>query len=281
MFFISDGEIERLINEDLQLVDMTTAAAGIGKRAGRLTCSPKNSCVVAGVEEAARIFARLGGKVEVLHGSGSRLQGGEICLKVDAPAEVLHAGWKVSQNIMEHSSGIATRAARMVGNARSVNPNAKVAVTRKNFPGAKAISVKAAMAGGATVHRLGLSDSVLIFEQHRAFMDEGAAAFADTIRRIKLHLPEKIVEVEVDSPEEGMAFLKAGADVIQCEKFDPKVLAEFAREAKAEYPHAHVTAAGGINADNAADFAKAVDILVTSWVYFGKPEDIKVRMERV
>jgi molybdenum transport protein len=278
MIFIPDSEIERLIGEDLQFMDATTLSSGIGKKPGRIECYPKRPCVVAGVEEAARIFSKLGGEVKVLYPTGSRLSGGEVCLTVDASVEVLHAGWKVSQNIMEHSSGIATRAARMVKNAREVNPNAKVAVTRKSFPGSKLLCLKAAFAGGATVHRLGLSDSILVFEQHRAFMKDDGISFAERIDMMKSLFPEKLVEVEVETPDEGFGFLKAGADVIQCERFDPAVLADFAREVKERYPYAKVTAAGGINADNAAEFAKAVDVLVTSWVFFGKPEDIKVEM---
>ena len=45
-----------------------------------------------------------------------------------------------------------------------------VATTRKHFPGTKAMSLKAVLAGGGSVHRLGLSDSILIFAEHRRFL---------------------------------------------------------------------------------------------------------------
>ena len=70
---------------------------------------------------------------------------------------------------MEYMTGIATRAAHMVEQAHTANPAVRVAVTRKNFPGAKVICLEAAIDGGAIVHRQNLSDSILIFEQHRAF----------------------------------------------------------------------------------------------------------------
>ena len=42
-----------------------------------------------------------------------------------------------------------------------------------------------------------------------------------------------------------------------------------------------INAAGGVNGDNAAQYAATgVDVLVTSWPYFGKPADIKVVMEK-
>ena len=40
-----------------------------------------------------------------------------------------------------------------------------------------------------------------------------------------------------------------------------------------------ILAAGGVNGDNAAAYAATgVDVLVTTWPYFGRPADIKVVM---
>lgn len=58
----------------------------------------------------------------------------------------------------------------MVKAARSVNPDVAVVTTRKSFPGAKRIAIKAIIAGGALPHRLGLSETILPFKQHTAFL---------------------------------------------------------------------------------------------------------------
>ena len=250
MFYISDGYIDGLIGEDLQLMDLTTMSMGIEEAPGLVECFPKRECVLAGVEEAARIF-----------GTAGRL----------------HACYKLAQNVMEYSSGIATRTAEMSAAARAVNPAVHVAVTRKHFPGAKALSLKAALAGGASLHRLGLSDSILAFDQHRIFADD----FIALIPKMAAAFPEKKIEAEAESPEEAMGYLRAGIDMVQCERFAPAELAAFVKEAKAEFPRAVIAAAGGINAANAAEYAATgVDVLVTSWVYFGKPEDIKMKFSR-
>ena len=166
----------------------------------------------------------------------------------------------------------------MLEAARAENPGIHVAVTRKHFPGAKALSLKAALAGGASLHRLGLSDSILAFDQHRVFTDD----FTALIPRMAEAFPEKKIEAEADSPEEAMSYLRAGADMVQCERFAPEALSAFVKEAKSAFPKAVIAAAGGINADNAGEYAAAgVDILVTSWVYFGKPEDIKMKFSRI
>lgn len=277
MFYIPDSQIDRLIEEDLHIVDMTTLAMGIEEKRGRVDCFPKRSCVVAGVEEAARLFERVGAQAEIKAVSGSRLEGGTPCLVVRGSAGQLHAVYKMAQNVMEYCSGIATRCAAMVASARAVAPEIEIAVTRKHFPGAKRLSLKAALAGGASIHRLGLSDSILVFDQHRVFVG-GVEGFARNIETMSRAYPEKKILVEANTPEEALLYAKAGADVVQCERFSYDELAETVKKIKTLNPTAYVSAAGGVNAENAAGFAATgVDILVTSWVYFGKPEDVKMK----
>ena len=57
----------------------------------------------------------------------------------------------------------------MTRQIEAAGSKAKVAVTRKHFPGTKTISLNAALLGGAIVHRAGLSESILVFDQHRVF----------------------------------------------------------------------------------------------------------------
>jgi molybdenum transport protein len=277
MFFIPDSFIESLMEEDLHVFDVTVAALGIENEEGGIECFPKRRCVVAGLDEAARVFAKAGAVAEVLCANGSLLEAGTICMKVRGTAGALHAACKIAQNVMEYSSGIATRCRTLVQNARQAAPRIEVAVTRKHFPGAKLLSLKAALAGGASIHRLGLFDSILVFDQHREFTG-GSEGFCAMLREIGDRFPEKKIVVEAQSPEEALAFVRAGADVVQCEKFEPRALQDAVAAMRRIDPRVKISAAGGIHADNAADYAAAgVDALVTSWVYFGKPEDIKMR----
>lgn len=277
MIFIPESCIESLVEEDLGLLDLTMAAMGAGGAPGVVECRPKRACVVACVEEAARIFEKTGAAAEVLRASGSRVGAGEACLIARGRAEQLHASYKAAQNVMEYASGIATRTAAVVQNARRAAPAVEVAVTRKHFPGTKRLSLKAAFAGGAQAHRLGLYDSILVFDQHRVFAG-GTEGFLPLVREMAARCPERKIAVEAGSPEEAVAFARAGADVVQCERFEPEILRETVAAVRAIDPRVKISAAGGVNADNAADYAATgVDILVTSWVYFGKPEDVKMR----
>lgn len=277
MFFIPDSYLERLIEEDLHIMDLTTLAAGIEPVTARVAGFPKRDCVVAGVEEAARIFELVGAKTEIFHSSGDSVPAGDVCLRVEGAAGRLHAVYKLAQNLMEYSSGIATRCNRIVRNARQVAPGIEVSVTRKHFPGVKRIALKAALAGGASIHRLGLSDSILVFEEHREFMG-GLDGFLTRVPEMRQRFPEKKIAAEAETPEIALAFARAGVDTIQCERFSPDALKQCVKAIRETDPRIRVAAAGGVNNESAAIYAgTGVDILVTSWVYFGKPEDIKLQ----
>ena len=277
MFYVPDSFIEELIKEDLQFMDLTVLSMGIEEVPGLIECFPKQGCVLAGVEIEARVFEKAGARAEVLLPSGSQAAAGQLCLRAQGTAGAIHAVYKTAQNVMEYSSAIATRTAAMLERAVKVNPNIHICVTRKHFPGGKLLSLKAALAGGASPHRLGLSDSVLVFDQHRCFVDD----FLKVLPRMREKLPEKLIAVEADTPAEGLAFARAGADIVQCERFAPDELAQFVKDARAENCRVKITIAGGVNADNAAEFAAAgIDAIVTSWPYFGKPQDIKMKISR-
>lgn len=289
-FHKSDALLDALILEDCPAMDLTVELLGIGERPGELECYSKDDCVLAGVEEAAVIWEKCGARVECEARNGTRLPAGQIFLRARGPAGALHRGLKIAQNIMEYMSGIATRTADMLNRARSTSPGVHVAVTRKNFPGAKRLCLEAATCAGARVHRLDLSDSVLIFDQHRVFLRDGEGRdglspvdlLAARVPDLKRALPEKKLATEVDTPEDALKLARAGLDIIQCEKFPCVDLAATVKQVRALRTDALLLAAGGIRADNAADYAATgVDELVTSWVYFGKPADIKINVRPV
>ncbi len=127
------------------------------------------------------------------------------------------------------------------------------------------------------MHRLGLSDSILVFDQHRVFTDDFAGAFA----RLKAANPEKKTAVEASCEAEAREFIELGADIVQCERFAPEALARTADFAKRLGRGTLLSVAGGVNAENAAAYAAAgAVILVTSWPYWGRPRDVKMTFAR-
>lgn len=276
--YLSDELLDRLIAEDVPYFDLTTHLMGIGDEMGAMRYFTREEAVLCGTEEAARILQKLGLTVLSARPSGTLLKPGEVFLEVEGHARSLHTGWRVCQNLVDSCSGIATRTRKMVDLVHAVNPHVAVASTRKSFPGAKALSTKAVLCGGAMPHRLGLSETVLVFRQHMAFMG-GFEGFLETIPSFRSRLCEKKLIVEVDSIEEGITLCRAGVDGLQFDKMPPETLAEGIPYLRDAAPTVTVFAAGGIHEGNAARYAATgADVLVTTSLFSAKPIDVGVRM---
>jgi len=275
---LHDYEIQRFIEEDLPYGDLTTHLLGIGGSHGRIQFSTREETTLCCTEEAARVLQKCGATIISCTPSGTKLAAGREFLAAEGPAEALHAGWKVALNLLEYASGIASRTGRIVERCRTVKPTLSVVTTRKSFPGTKRIAIKAICAGGALPHRLGLSETVLVFKQHTAFLG-GLESFCGTVAALKLQARESKIIIEVDSIAEALLVAKSGADIVQLDKIDPADLTDGIAAIRAINPDILISAAGGINETNAAEYAASgIDIIVLSSVYFGKPSDIGVQI---
>ncbi|MDF2939035.1 MAG: molybdenum utilization protein ModD [Paenibacillaceae bacterium] len=278
MIYIPDEALDRMIQEDVPYLDLTTWVLGFGPVPGRMEYFTRQEGILCGTEEAGRILGKLGVQVTHAAPSGHALRPGEIFLTAEGPADAIHMGWKVTQSLLEYCSGIATKTKRVVEAVHSVNPRMPVVTTRKSFPGAKQQSVKAILAGGAFPHRLGLSETVLVFGEHIAFLG-GLESFMERIPDIKSRLPEKKLLAETQSLEEAWLLAGAGVDALQFDKLPPEQLRAAAAELKAGFPGLILLAAGGIDEHNAAEYASAgVDALVTTSLFSAKPMDMSVRI---
>jgi len=275
---LPDGEIERFIDEDIPYCDLTTHLLGIGHQPGAITFTTREDTTLCCCEEAARVLEKCGCRISTLVPSGTRCDPGTVFLDARGTAQALHAGWKVALNLLECASGIATRTARIVRAAKEANPGIVVVTTRKSFPGTKKIAIKAIMAGGAVPHRLGLSETVLVFRQHTEFMG-GLEAFLKEVAGLRARAPENRIVVEAESADEALRIAAAGVDVIQVDKLAPAELRQLVADVRTMDRGTKISAAGGINEENVALYAASgVDIIVLSSVYFGRPADIGARI---
>lgn len=269
-----------MIREDIGLIDMTTVGLEIGHQNAKITFSTKEPIVLCGVEFVDDMCKRLGLHTHCFKVCGDSLNAGDVILEAYGRADAVHQAWKVSQNILEFLSGIASKTHRMLSLAREVNPKIELLTTRKIFPRTKELALKAVYAGGGAHHRLGLYDSVLVFKQHRVFFENDEAFEVQFVKMKQRYLEKKIV-VEVDSIEEAHYFAALGADILQCEKMDFDAL-KACVALKQTFPSLLVSATGGIGEHNIASYAKSgVDFIVTSSPYHARPSDIKVVIERV
>jgi molybdenum transport protein len=272
---LDDAALAALLREDAPHGDLTTRALGIGGRPAALVCRARHPQVAACTEEAARLVTLAGGCVAEHVPSGTGMAGGDLLLRATGPAGAILLAWKVAQTLMEYAAGIATATAAIVEAAQAAAETAPVvACTRKTFPGTRALSAKAVRAGGGVLHRAGLSETILVFPEHGAFLD---GPVADWLSGLRDGNPEKRVVVECADVAAALRTASAGADVVQLEKFSPDEAFTVVRHVHAERLACRVAAAGGLTPQTAGAYARAgVDILVTSWPYFAPPRDVAV-----
>ncbi len=276
----SRAELEQLLLDDVPYGDLTTEALGIGAMPGSMQFTARDRMVLALAEDAAAIIELVGCKVDLCASSGAVLEPGSPILTAHGPASALLRGWKVAQTLIEIWSGVATAARAIVDAATTVSPHIAIACTRKNIPGTKRFAVAAVKAGGVAMHRLGLSETVLVFPEHRAFL--GGMPLTAYVEQLRRATPEKRLVIEVTSFESAVEAAVAGFDVIQAEKFAPAEIAALVARMKAMasvWNRPIVAAAGGVHAGNVAAYAQAgADIVVTSSPYLARPCDVQVRI---
>lgn len=276
---LSDPELHKYIQGDLPYIDLTTYLLALPPQRATLRIVTRETIVMACGEEAARIGELLGCEAMLRYPSGERVAAGEVMLELRGNHESLHQAWRLCQILLEYACGMATRARQMLDAARAVNAHCELYVTRKTFPFAKRFVIRALLCGGAMPHRLGLSETVLVFDQHRALYPD-TDAFETALVALKARCAEKKLTVESESLADAKRLLELGADVIQMDKCIPEILAELVAYKNMHYPHASILAAGGINLANAAAFARTgVDGLVSSNPYQAGMADLTARWE--
>jgi len=278
MIYFTEIDIDRLIEDDVPVGDMTTILLNLQGKTGTITLSARQEMTVCCTEEAIRMYQKAGLQVGYAVASGTRLKEGDNVLEAKGDAANLHLIWRTGGALIEFASGIAGRTHQLVTEAKAVNPLVSVAGTRKHPPYLKKIALKALMAGGGVPHRTGLSDTILIFNEHLSFT-EGYDHLDKVITKIRQQQKERKIVIEAHSPEQALQCARAGADAIQLDKMPPDQFEASAIACRDLAPGICLLAAGGVTASNAAAYARAgADVLVTSWMYYAPPADIQVKI---
>lgn len=276
-----DYEIDKLIEEDVLFLDLTSHLLEIDEKTGRITIFTREDGVISGSEEVEKIFNKFNIEVENFTPSGQRIFKGDTLISGTGPVGDLHKVWKVSQNILDYCSGIATKTFKLLKKARINNSHIMILTTRKSFPGTRKLATKSIIAGGALPHRLNISETVLVFQNHLNVIG-GLDVFLTKIPELKKKACEKKIIVETDSLEESFRLAKAGVDGIQFDKVSFTNIKEGVKELKRKFPHVTVLVAGGINESNIEEFSdNNIDGIITSHLYSSKPLDCGTRIELI
>lgn len=268
MIKFTRSQLESLIESDAPFDDLTTDLLDISKTA-KLRVYTRSDITLSCLDSAKDIsdIYNLDFKSKFTNSKEAKV--GDEILEIVGDFGILHRVYKSIQNLLEYSCGIATKANLMVKSAKSINPNCEVLVTRKNFPFAKKLCLKAALEGGANIHRLGISDSVLFFSNHTNAYANINDFLADIVK-FKAKLCERKIMAESENLDFAKELLKAGTDGVQCDKMSLDEVSKLVEFKNNNFQNAIILAAGGIDETNAADFARTgINAIVTSAVYKG------------
>lgn len=251
-----DRLIDQALSEDIHTGDITTQAVVPEDRPATARLIAKEDLVLAGVNVAARVFARLSSDVvfSPLHSDGSRIRKGETIATLSGGAANLLMGERVALNLLQRLSGIATLTARFVEAVKGTG--ARIVDTRKTTPGLRELEKYAVRVGGGINHRTGLYDGVLIKENHIA----AAGGITEAIRRARAYIPHTLkIEIETETLEQVDEALAAGADIIM---LDNMSLPDMREAVERIGKRALIEASGGVNLDSVRAIAETkVDII--------------------
>ena len=135
---------------------------------------------------------------------------------------------------------MATLTAQFVTAAHESNPSVAVLDTRKTTPGLRLLEKAAVRAGGGTNHRAGLSDALLVKDNHLA-----GTSIADAVQRARALWPGRGVEIECDTLDQVAQAARAGADAVLLDNMDPGTVVEAIAVAHLDAPGPILTEVSG------------------------------------
>ena len=246
---IDMSRVETLImlalEEDLADVGDTTSISVIGPEMSAkalLRCKEELTC--AGLPVAEQVFKTVSPdlKFKALVEEGTECKVGDVLAEITGDAEALLTAERTALNFLQRLCGIATTSGLYA--ATLADSKTEVLDTRKTTPGWRNLEKYAVAVGGASNHRIGLYDRVMIKDNHREMAGlEGEGGITRSVQRAREKFPELEVEVEADTLDEVSEAIEAGADYIL---LDNMTNAQMAEAAEINGGRSKLEASGGI-----------------------------------
>ncbi len=238
-----DDMIALALSEDIGNGDVTCRWFTGSDRQGEARILAKQEACLAGVEVAAEVFRRVDPalKIQQLQSDGASLRNGDAVLWVSGATASILTAERTALNFIQRLSGVATLTRKYVEAIRGTG--AVILDTRKTTPGLRILEKAAVAAGGATNHRIGLYDMVMVKDNHLA-AGTSLGEIQEAIHSAKAEAPSLRIELEADSLEQAFSFFQlSGVDVVLLDNMAPEVMQEAVRRRP---PHIRLEASGGV-----------------------------------
>ena len=215
--------VGRALAEDLGPEGDLTAALVPADVTAHFALRTRHNGILAGRDCATEAFRLVEPALELIWHvvDGTELSAGDTVMEVTGPLRPILTAERTALNFVGHLSGVATLTAQYVAAAHESNPSVQVLDTRKTTPGLRVLEKAAVRAGGGTNHRAGLSDAVLVKDNHLA-----GTSIAEAVGRARALWPGRMVEIECDTIGQVAEAARAGADAVLLDNMDPGTVVE-------------------------------------------------------
>lgn len=246
------------LEEDLGLGDITSDNIFTPADRARAAVRAKEDLVLCGMDVARQTFWLVDEELlfKPLKQDGDVVKKGEKVLELEGRTLSILKGERTALNFMQRMSGIASASREYADIAKPYG--VMIVDTRKSQPGMRKLDKYAVRCGGARNHRMSLSDSVMIKDNHIAAAGSIGAAVA-RIKNAIGHTPK--IEVETTNMDEVAQALAAGADIIMLDNMTPEQASEAVRFVAGR---ALTEVSGGVNKTNLAAYCRAKPDVISS-----------------
>lgn len=241
---VLDPLLEQWLREDIGRGDRTTSAL-FSPTAPPTTAHwiAKADGAIAGLDLAARVFQLLDPQSHSQKhcNDGDPCPAGTVLSEFTATPGALLTGERVALNLVMHLSGIATATAAYV--AQIADLPTRFVDTRKTTPGLRILEKYASQVGGATNHRMGLDDAVMLKDNHIA----AAGGIGNAIAQVRAAMPYPLsIEVETTNRAEIEDAIAHHADIIMLDNMTPAAMRDAVALIRTANPRIQIEASGNI-----------------------------------
>jgi nicotinate-nucleotide pyrophosphorylase (carboxylating) len=247
--------IRRALAEDLAGgQDITSVATVSGNESVVADFVARKAGVIAGVEMAEATLREVGvTDIQVHLKDGDVVKSGSVVVTVRGDTRAILLAERTALNFLGHLGGIATLTHAWV--EAIAGTTCTIRDTRKTTPGMRLLEKAAVVAGGGDNHRLSLSESALIKDNHISAAGGVIAAFS----KVRATFPDALIEIEVDSLEQLKEVASQSPDLVLLDNMTPAQCKEAVTFVAGRFK---LEASGGISLENAKAYAESgVDYL--------------------
>jgi len=241
----------KFLKEDIPFGDITSESV-IPDISCQAVITTEQPAVIAGLAEASALFRYHGITVEESVKDGETVEPGDRILTVYGKAVMILTIERTALNIIGRMSGIATMTRKYVIMVHAVQPECRIAATRKTCPGFRALDKKAVILGGGDPHRWSLSDGILIKDNHLSLI-----SLTDAINLARTRSLYQPIEVEVSTERDAITAASAGVDIIMLDNMSPDTVSDIINTLKQRGLRDRVTieVSGGIDENSLHRYA--------------------------